>query len=100
MVAYAFSASLVAVDKCGIWYPRFGGLIIEFLAVWVVGLDSGGDLLIDGGLDGYGDLAHFRGDLSDVLLDGKSFLEKGLEISRGILYSLHFGARGENRLYE
>lgn len=94
MVAYAFSASLVAVDKCGIWYPRFGGLILEFLAVWVVGLDSGGDLLIDGGLDGYGDLAHFRGDLSDVLLDGKSFFRKGVRDFEGYTIFTTFWGEG------
>lgn len=88
MVAYTFSASLVAVDKCGIWYPRFGGLIIEFLAVWVVGLDSGGDFLVDGGLDDYGDLAHFWGDLSDVLLDGKNVLETGQRPRGGYIHCI------------
>ncbi len=50
-------------------------------------LDSSGDFLIDGGLDCYRDMTHFRGDLSDVLHDRKNVLEKGLELSRGI-YSL------------
>lgn len=58
-------------------------------------LDSGGDFLIDGGLDSYRDLTHFRGDFSDVLHDGKNISERELEISRG-LYSLHLlGGGGE-----
>lgn len=99
MVTYAFSASLIAVDKCGVWNPPFGGLIIEFLAVWVVCLDSGGDFLIDGGLYCYRDMTHFRGDLSDVLHDGKNVLEKGLELLRGIYSLLLLGGGGEETGY-
>lgn len=51
-------------------------------------LDSGGDFPIDCSLDNYRDLTHFRGDLSDVLHDGKNASEEELKVSRGIL-SLH-----------
>lgn len=62
-------------------------------------LDSGGDFLVDGGLNCYRDMTHFRGYLSDVLLDGKNVLEKGLDLS-GVIYSLHlFGGGGEETGY-
>lgn len=74
--------------------------MIEFLAIWVVALDSGGDFLIDGGLDSYGDLAHFRGDLSDVLLDGKSVLEKGVRDFEGYIFTAFWGEGGKQAVLE
>lgn len=64
-------------------------------------LDSGGDFLIDGGLDGYRDLTHFRGDLSDVLHDGKNSLEKGLEIPRLCIHYIFWEVvRKKQAMYE
>lgn len=55
-------------------------------------LDSGVDFLIDCGLDCYRDMTHFRGDLSDVLHDGKNILEKGLiRLIGGYISTTSFG---------
>lgn len=51
VVTYAFGPAVVAIYESCIRFPRFGRLVLEFLAVWVVALNALLDLGVDGCLD-------------------------------------------------
>lgn len=66
VIADMLGASIIAVHERGIGLPRFGRLVLEFLAVGVEVADASGDLFVDGVADAVADLAHDGQDLPDI----------------------------------
>jgi hypothetical protein len=67
VVAYAFVTASVAVHNSGIGFPRVRGLVLQFLSVWIVGFDAGGNFGVYSFLDFRRYAAHNGQDLADVL---------------------------------
>ncbi len=61
MVAYTLVAVGVAVYEGGVGDPGGGGLVGEFFALGIVGLDAGCDFGVYGFLDGMGNFKEIGG---------------------------------------
>jgi hypothetical protein len=51
MISDALGTTIVAVHERCIWLPLAGRLVLEFLAIWILGFDTGRDFQIDHCLD-------------------------------------------------